>query len=200
VGSRAGRGRSGPGGLGPACADVILHPEADLGQQGAANGVQVADMNGDGHDDVVVAAGHLEIWLGDGSGLFRRSYQSSEGTGGPPAPPADFNGDGKLDVAWIDAGKNVVMRRGDGAGALASTPWTPSDNSPGNAAWLAAADFSGDGRADLAVGYAGTGAGGGVRAFVGLGDGTLMLRDIFATPPVSVIDWGDVARMARRTC
>jgi hypothetical protein len=176
----------------PACADVILHPEADIGQQSAGNGVQVADMNRDGHDDLVVAAGHLEIWLGDGTGAFSRSYESPEGTGGPPAPPADFNGDGKLDVAWIDAGKNVVMRTGDGAGALGSTPWMPSDNSPGNATWMTAVDFSGDVRADLAVGYAGTGSGGGVRVFVGQGDGTLMPRDTFATPAVSVVDWGDV--------
>jgi hypothetical protein len=184
----------------PACADVILHPEADIGHGYAPAGLRVADINGDGHDDLVVARTTLEIWLGDGTGAFSRSYQSPEDAGRQPAPPADFDGDGNLDAAWIDPAGNVVVRTGDGAGHLGSTAWSPPadpapPSGPDNPMWMTAADFNGDGRADLAVAYAGNTFHGGVRVFLGQSNGTFAdgLRYVFPTSTIVFgIDWADV--------
>jgi hypothetical protein len=143
-----------------------------------------------------VSDSNLEIYLGDGKGAFARSYQSAEAEAGELAPPADFNGDGKLDVAWIASGV-PTMRTGDGAGGLGATAWTPADNAPGSALRMTADDFNGDGHADLAVAYFGTGNAGGVRTFLGQANGTLSdglgyaYPDASATRP-NVVDWGDV--------
>jgi hypothetical protein len=177
---------------------VVLHPEANLAEPfGTAGDLRVADMNGDGYDDVVTAGVHLEIFLGDERGGFTRSYQSSDGGFGAVAPPADFNGDGALDVAWAWNG-SLRMRTGDGAGRLSSDVWTPPDPGPhvgpDNAVSLTATDFNRDGRDDLAVAYAGTGGGGGVRVFLGRTDGSFgdSLRYFFPNATRGfVIDWAD---------
>ncbi len=173
---------------------MILHPEADLGQPAPPNALQVADVNGDGHADLVVTDSNLEIYLGDGKGGFAHSYRSPDADAGQLAPPADFNGDGKLDVAWTVLGV-PTMRTGDGAGGLGATAWTPAVNVP-SAFRTTADDFNGDGRADLAVAYFAMTAGG-LRISFGQANGTFTdglnyaFPDASATKP-NVVDWGDV--------
>ena len=65
---------------------------------------------------------------------------------------ADFNGDGKMDIAVVSGspGFTVLLGRGDGSFTRAVTPWA----GPGNIIGFVAADFNSDGTPDLlAIAY-----------------------------------------------
>src|SRR6266404_5754296 len=87
---------------------------------------------------------------------------------------ADFNADGKSDLAVANKGSNnvsILLSNGDG------TFTTKSTSSAGTGAnWLAAGDFNEDGKLDLAVANSGSTGAGGVSVFLGNGDGTFTLK------------------------
>ncbi|HTK77731.1 MAG TPA: VCBS repeat-containing protein [Gemmataceae bacterium] len=81
----------------------------DIGRR--AMGVVVADVNGDGHADLVAAAGDgVRVLLGDGRGGFRPAPGSpfASGKGVWRLAVADLNGDGKPDVAAVGYESNSV--------------------------------------------------------------------------------------------
>ena len=113
-----------------------------------------------------------------------------------PPIAADFNGDGKLDLAFIayvtisDSSSTfqacIELGNGDGSfqppNCTAVTP--PGAGQSESPHWLVAADFNGDGNLDLALsnGYDGTNT---ISIFLGNGDGTLRVPHSFpAGPPV----------------
>src|SRR4029077_5211972 len=118
--------------------------------------VAVADFNGDGKADVVVAmggvsdAGSLAVLLGNGDGTF--GPQMLYGTAPSVASVAvgDFNGDGKVD--WVATTNNPVdsaaVALGLGDGTFQAARIFISANAP---AYLAFADFNGDGTLDAVV-------------------------------------------------
>ena len=93
------------------------------------NDLGIADMNGDGNLDLVVAnhqSPYLSIFLGDGKGGFRLAPGSPVDVHSQPHPHgvavADFNGDGKPDVVTDSWGNNQIeLLLGDGKGGL-NTP------------------------------------------------------------------------------
>ena len=123
-----------------------------------STGLAVADVNGDGRPDLVIANGGANTvseWLGDGSGGFApaTSQGSPFAVGNTPIPVAlgDFNGDGNLDVAvgnYYSGSVSVLL--GDGSGGFA-----PSARSPFAVGTypnvVAVGDFNGDGNLDLAA-------------------------------------------------
>jgi hypothetical protein len=142
----------------------------------------IVDINGDGESDIAAirSEGAVALLLGNGNGTFMNvrtvalastSYYPALGLAA-----ADFNGDGKMDLAATESNYpngqvSVELGRGNGTfgqpivSALTTTATSPTV--------VLAADFNGDGKADLVV-VDDNGAG--FQVLLGLGNGT------FGTP------------------
>jgi hypothetical protein len=121
--------------------------------------VSAADFNGDGILDLAVtnlSGNNVAILLGNTDGTFKPqvSYSTTGGnnTGPTAITTGDFNGDGKLDLAVTNQGNNSVsILLGNGDGTF-QNPLNPLEFTTGSSpAGVAAGDFNGDGRLDLAV-------------------------------------------------
>jgi hypothetical protein len=101
-------------------------PGAPIATGKGPNDIAVADFNGDGNLDLVIAntgTPYLTILLGDGKGGFKPSAHSPFDTKSYPhvhgVAVGDFNGDGKLDVITDNWGHDqILMFLGDGVGNL----------------------------------------------------------------------------------
>ena len=126
-----------------------LAARRDVVTGGAPNSVALADVDGDGNLDVVTAnpraraARGVTVLRGRGDGTFRPRRDYAVGSYASRVAAADLNGDGRPDLAFVEAGNLAVMlNRGDGT--FEPALWF------GYADSVAAADFNLDGRVDLA--------------------------------------------------
>lgn len=113
-------------------------------------------FNNDGPLDLAVTNGlsfTVSILLGDGLGLFSPAPGSPISVGRQPVAiaGADFNADGNLDLAVVDANvANVTILLGNGQGEF--TPATGSPIAVGiGPAGVHVGDFTNDGKLDLPV-------------------------------------------------
>jgi hypothetical protein len=123
--------------------------------------VAVADMNGDGHLDLVVAnnfTSDIGVLLGDGTGNFTLKGNYMSVASGPRGLTiGDFNGDGHPDVAvTLDhvaaAEISVLLGSSAGDGSLGTaTQYTVGQHTTDTPYGIASGDINGDGLADLAV-------------------------------------------------
>jgi hypothetical protein len=154
------------------------YPLPNSFDQGAYSySVASGDFNGDGIADVVVGevrnngSTGVVVYLGKGDGTFSAGVSYGDQPNMSYVAVADFNGDGKLDIAAIDrANSEVHILLGDGDGTFsigASYPTSPAgDASSQN---LVVGDFNKDGKPDIAVANSNTQD---VGALLGHGDGT----------------------------
>jgi hypothetical protein len=126
---------------------------------GPSMSVTSGDLNGDHELDLVVAnSDSVSILLGNGDGTFQAQvdYPTAKISG---LALADVNSDGKLDVVATIGTAGIVTFFGNGDGTLQSGVVCSCGAGLVNHALVAAhgppavADFNGDGKADLALGY-----------------------------------------------
>ena len=145
--------------------------------------VIAGDFNGDGNMDLAVSnfgpsddsGGNLQIYLGNGTGSFTAGATVNAGVTPVALYAADFNGDGKLDLAAANVTANTVSAMlGKGDGTFQAPVSYPLPSSPQS---LVAGDFNGDSKLDLAV----AGYGGGVSILLGNGNGTFQTAQAYST-------------------
>jgi uncharacterized protein (TIGR03437 family) len=135
----------------------------------ASGTVVAADFNGDGIDDVAVAAGgDIAILLGNASG-FGAATMIPSGTSFVTALTAgDFDGDGKVDLVAMGFG-TLAFLKGNASGGFQAPVITSADTSP---TLVSSVDLNGDSKLDLVFADSGTnGTGGGVFVALNAGGG-----------------------------
>lgn len=159
--------------------------------------IATGDFNGDGNADLAIANeydndfvnyGLISILLGKGDGSFAKPNTVVTGLGNTTITVADFNKDGKPDLALtnnVQSAINILPGNGDGSfGKLVISPsgvYFPSS--------VAVGDFNGDGNKDLAIAFQNV-----ISVLQGKGDGTFINPVMYSTggSPLSRLSVADL--------
>ncbi len=140
------------------CNKTVLYPQL------------VADLNGDGKLDVagtVCSQGYIYVTFGNGDGTFQTPiYTAILPTSNFGMAAADFNADGKMDLAIINAENNVAVLLGNGDGTFQPAKNYLTGIQPYA---ISVGDFNGDGKLDILVPADNNNA---IDVLLGNGDGT----------------------------
>jgi len=160
--------------------DGTYQKPVNNGFSGAPSSMTVGDFTNDGYLDLAaidIIDNQVAIFLGSGNGRIGRhtdlALPASGGVAGSAA--ADFNGDGKLDVAVAQFNQNgqgitgfIAVLPGNGDGTF-KQPVSTSVSTIG-IGQMVAGDFDGDAKLDVATAF--VPATGGISIVLGNGDGT----------------------------
>jgi FG-GAP-like repeat/FG-GAP repeat len=129
----------------------------------SSGALAVGDFNSDGKTDVLISTdgdflseGQMIVFLGNGDGTFQSAKVDPGGYTTGSIVVADFNGDGKSDLAMSECGyiagcvDVAVLGNGDGTfqgGGFFGPTTDPLDG----ASALGGGDFNGDGKEDLVL-------------------------------------------------
>ncbi len=154
--------------------------------------VAVADVNGDGKPDLIVAnngyakpnstmrTSDVGVLLGNGNGTFQQQTTFATGFAPNSVTVADVTGNGKLDLVVANGGNDgVSVLLGNGNGTFQHQATFATGGDPLS---VAVADVNGDGKPDLIVHYDG-----GVDLLLGNGNGTFQSQKTIAArfPPAN---------------
>ena len=137
-------------------------------------GIQTADVNRDGHLDLIAANssseidGGIQVWIGDGKGDWLRETGPTVNGLYMDVLVSDFNGDGNPDLAGAGWGRGAALNvwLGDGRGGWVGLPPVASGSFYG----INSTDIDGDGDMDLLTGTYREG----IRLFAGDGQGNFV--------------------------
>ncbi|HWU86964.1 MAG TPA: VCBS repeat-containing protein, partial [Kofleriaceae bacterium] len=166
--------------------DFEAYDESHLLVDDGPSSVASGDFNGDGTPDLATASyvtgtyvttgNTVSVLLGTGHGAFAGRVSYPVGTSPRSIRAADFNGDGRTDLATANYDSHdvtVLLARADGTFG-APTPYALGTTP----LWLAAGDFNGDGKPDLATANTSSN----VSVLLARGDGTFAAPVAYPVP------------------
>lgn len=144
--------------------DFCIEASTSYATGSSPEAVAAADLNGDGHTDLIVAnygsypdTGSVSVLIGNGDGTFASAANYVTGYGPQAVSAADIDGDGDRDLVVACLGNpndhsahpgGVTILNNNGNGTFAAGVYHDAGSRPNS---VIAADLSGDGDIDLAV-------------------------------------------------
>lgn len=172
--------------------DGTFKAPALFGSDQSAETIATGDFNRDGIIDLAVGnfngnnATTVSVLLGNGDGTFGRNAAYATGQRPYGVATADFNGDGRKDIATLNVNDNTVSILLGGPGGVFQPAVSYPVGNVGQQGAITVGDFNGDGKPDIAVTNFAAGT---VSVLLNLGNGTFSGHADYAvgTDPESLV-------------